>query len=487
MSEENVDKFLLVEQKILHLALKSRNSIKYLLDNRVTPDFFSDRHAFLIQCIFKEYLDNDSSFVKLLTRESYEHYLVAHYGNNPEVLLKLKDYDACAIKASSSANDIGTLVTDLVNAYAARHTQKALLKYEKSMSNKGAFASTQELVSELDKINIVSSRKQTTFVTAQDMRADYLLEKKNQRENPAKRITSGIMDIDNAMVIGFAPQTLTIFVADVGKGKTTMMINIGLHIVESGYNVLFVSLEMPRNRLMDRIMSNFSGIDFKLVAQPDQMTEPQFIEFGQAYDKWEKTKGKFAILDADERITMSRLKREIDLRAMVFKPDVVIVDYIGIVKPEVRYSGRNDLEIGEITKELRFLGKKYGFGTISGAQINREGIRRMRKEKVGSTGGGAGGDDLKGSGELSADADFIFALFPPEGDNMMKCQTVKTRYGSPNSVFSLYFNGATCKIGNYDLPNMALNEMDVDFSGILSTETKQNDIHSLDDLEDDIG
>jgi replicative DNA helicase len=492
MSDEVLDKFLLMEQKIIFLALKYKTIVKDLLDNKITSDLFSERHRFLIGCIFKEYLDNETSFPRLLTRDSYEHYLVVKYGNSPEILVRLKDYDACVYKVSASVNDTGTLISELVNAYAARHTQGALVKYEKNLSSKGAFLSAQELSSELDRINIISSRKQASFTTAKDMRHDYLLEKKKQRENPAERITSGIMEIDNAMVVGFAPQTLTVFVADVGKGKTTMMINIGLSIVEKGYNVLFVSLEMPRILLMDKIMSNFSGIDFKLIAQPDNMTEEQYIEFEKAYDKWDKTKGNFAILDAEERITMSRLRREIDIRAMVFKPHVVIVDYIGIVKPEVRYQGRNDLEIGEITKELRFLGKKYGFGTISGAQLNREAIRRMRKDKDQT----AGGEDVKGSGEISADADFIFALFPSEGDdNKIKCQNIKTRYtGSTNKTFSLFFDGSRCKIGNYDLPNMMPNELDLDFSPILSpSNNDENDdenesdtkkINNLDDLED---
>lgn len=476
MNDNSGDKFLMIEQKTIHLMLKSKNAIRDLIDNRITQDIFSKRHQFFVQCVFKEYLDNNSSFPRLLTRESYEHYLVNHFGNSPEVLLGTRDFDACLLKVSASINDLGILKTELINGYAARHTQQSLINYEKTISEKGAFLAAQELAYGLDRINIISSRKETYFVTAKDMRDEYLEIKKQERENPLKRIKSGIIEIDNAMVVGFAPQTLTIFVADVGKGKTTMMLNIALNIVKNENNVLFVSLEMSRKMIMDKIMSNFSGINFELISQPDKMTNEQYVEFENAYDQWDKCKGNFAILDTEERITISRLRKEIDLRAMIFKPDVVVVDYISIVKPEVRYKDRNDLEIGEITKELRFLGKKYGFGTISGAQLNREAIRRMRKDKDQT----AGGEDVKGSGEISADADFIFALFPSDGDNKIKAQTIKSRYsGSANKTFSLYFDGSRCKIGNYDLPNMMPNEMDLTFSNVLSI-NEQEDVENED-------
>ena len=55
---DNLDNFLIIEQKIIHLMLKSKNVIRDLLDNRVTQDLFTSRHQFLIQCIYKEYLDN---------------------------------------------------------------------------------------------------------------------------------------------------------------------------------------------------------------------------------------------------------------------------------------------------------------------------------------------------------------------------------------------------------------------------------------------
>ena len=161
---------------------------------------------------------------------------------------------------------------------------------------------------------------------------------------------------------------------------------------------------------------------------------------------------------------------------MSYKPKVVFVDYIGMLQPENKYKGRPDIELGEISKSLRFLGKKHGFATVSACQLNRDAIRRMKKSKENL----AGSEDLRGSGELSNDSDFIFALFPTQESNRLKGQTIKSRHGKSHNTFSLSFDGSKCKIGNCNTMSVfqSINDLDKDFS-------KKPDEATLDDLEDD--
>ena len=492
MPINNSDNFLITEQKIINLLLNDKRVVDDLLNNKIIPDHFSDRHQFLIKCIFQEYLDSNSSFPRLLTRSSYEHYLKGKFGNSGEVLTHLKTYDTCVLKAVAESDDIGTLKIELINGYSMRCSQRAFEQYEKNLSIKGSYISTQELAEKLNEITTISSSRKSTFTTIVESKEEYLQYKKEQRENPSKIIKTGIDEFDAAMVGGMAPQTLTLIVADAGTGKTSCMLNIGLGVAKCGHNVLFVSLEMSRFRLIDRIVSNISGIHFGKICQPEEMNEQEYEEFQKSFDYWNDIKGNFAILDSVDRVSVSSLKREIELHSMVYKPEVVIVDYIGIVKPEARYKDRNDIELGEISKELRFLGKKYDFGVLSACQLNREAIRRMKKTKETL----AGSEDLRGSGELGNDADFIFALFPTEEGNRLKGQTIKSRYGKSHNTFHLAFDGARCRVGNYKLPNMLPQDMDADFADIFSSnvadetddEFKINE-NNLDDLdfESDIG
>jgi len=464
--QEKTDKFLLAEQKIIHLLLKHKQVVEEIIENRITQDFFSDRHKLIVFYILKEYMDNDSSFPKLLTRDSYQHYLIQKYGNKGEILACLKTFDTCIYKFSASPDDLSTLKKELMNGYAARHVQAALNTYEKSASNKGVFLATQELADGLSQISTIGHKRQNTFGTIQDFRKEYLDEKTKQRENPDRIIKCGIEEFDKVMGIGLAPQTLTLIVADTGSGKSTSMICMGLNIAKAGHNILFISLEMDRTRLIDRIITNISGLDFNIVAQPHLMKDEQFKLMQKSINEWENVyKGNFAILDTDEWITVSSLRREIELRSMIYKPDVVIVDYIGMVKPENRYKDRHDIELGEISKSLRFMGKKYGFATISASQLNREAIRRMRKNKEQL----AGSEDLRGSGELSNDADYIFALFPTSEGNRLKGQTIKSRHGISHNTFNLYFNGKKSLISDYNTATILIQDMDSEFSGLLST------------------
>lgn len=479
--DSNVDKFILNEQKLIHLLLNHTKAIDDIGENNITPDLFSDRHKFIVECILNEYLDKSSSIAKTLSRNAFEFRLKNHFGKTGDVLTQLKIYDICTLKAFAALEDIGVLKTELLNGFASRQSNKALNNYKNNLDKSGAFSAVKQLSDELSSINVKGNCRQNVFATLGQLKSEYIKEKQEQIANPAKIITTGINEFDKTLIGGLEPQTLTLIVADSGHGKTTTMLSIGINVAKKKEKVLFVSLEMPRRRLIDKIVANIGSIDLNLIYQPHTMNEDQKKSFFEAIEKWETLSDDFAILDSVDRVSVSMLRREIELRAMVFNPRVVIVDYVGVVKPEARYKDRNDLELGEITKDLRFLGKKYDFATISAAQLNRDAIRRMRKSKEAV----AGGEDLRGSGELTNDSDFIFALFPSDIDGILRGQTVKSRYGKINPSFELLFEGQYSRVGNKCSANIVNANLDDDFGGTcISKKIVTND---LDDLDFSVG
>lgn len=455
MNFEQQDKYIISERKLIFLMINHESVVRELLENKISSDLFSAeyQHQFLVECVYSEYLDLNSSNPRLLSRDSYTHYLTQKYGKNASILTALHEYDKCSNICDASPNDLGMLKDNLLDGFTLRNLKTSLERLRINTEKMGAFKATQDLIIDLSFANSDYRMSRSEFINLKEYEKEYYAEKKKQRDNPEVLIKCGIEEFDKAMVGGLSPQTLALIVADTGCGKTTTMLSMGIKIAKNGHNVLFVSLEMNKLRLTDRIISHLSHIEFEDVSIPQKMSDEKYKAFENAWKKWDDVKGNFYILETSEWITVSTLRREIELRVMTFKPEVVIIDYIGILKPENKYGQRHDLELGEISKALRFMGKKYGFSTISACQLNREAIRRMKKNKEHL----AGSEDLRGSGELSNDADYIFALFPSDAEHELKAQVLKSRYGKAHNTFTLTFDGKTCYIGdhiNWHPPNI---------------------------------
>ena len=229
------------------------------------------------------------------------------------------------------------------------------------------------------------------------------------------------------MTVGFRPGTLTLTVADVGGGKSTMMLNIAYNLWKKNANVLFIPLEMPWEEIFKKFLSRETLIEFEKFARPELMTEKDWDILKRRSEELASMKQRLVWADVKNRPTVQEIRRAIESKFHYFKPDVVVIDYIANIKPDGKVD--NWLAIGDILKELRAMGKQYGFAILSAAQMTRDGIKKLKSDKDMSK--SPGSEDLRGSHEYSADADNIFAQAPsPEEPNRkMLLWCIKARYG----------------------------------------------------------
>jgi hypothetical protein len=136
-----------------------------------------------------------------------------------------------------------------------------------------------------------------------------------------------------------------------------------------------------------------------------------------------------------------------------------VIDYVSIMKRP--RADRDDLAIGEILKDLRVLGRRYGFHIISAAQIGRKTLNEIRKE--GFDAAKPDSTSLRGSHEYSADADTIFALFPSlDEDNKLKIYAIKTRHSRKmGHSKELMLEASKCRI--YSVKDFISDHMLMDF------------------------
>ena len=241
-----------------------------------------------------------------------------------------------------------------------------------------------------------------------------------------KRMLTGYVELDR--LIGGLPQgELTGIAAKARMGKTTLALNIAARIHKAGYRVLFDSLEMSEEQILQKLAAIYTGLpaekirDYQLT--PDE--RQQVKEAVQVY-----MDGRFEIMP--DGYTVHKLTA----RARQIKADVVFVDYLTYMLPEQKAGSRND-EVGAISRGLKFMAKALGVPVIVLCQLSRASASRQNKAPVLS--------DLRDSGEIEQDlAVCIFLQRDGEEDHKTPLEqataiVAKNRFGR-TGIADLHFD-----------------------------------------------
>jgi len=307
---------------------------------------------------------------------------------------------------------------------------------------------------------------------------------KDMKHNPEKYrgAMSGIKAIDRR-VIGFRKGQLTVFCAPPGGYKTTMMLNLAYGLWEQGFNVLYASLEMEALNVKTKLLCRgarkisysrvYSGKitepeddpkavadimalkaslvtatpeeAIKIEAQIDAIASRFESYIAEKYYKEQQAKRKNLLkiinVGQSQKIKLSQLERYLFEQSTKFKPDVVLLDYLDLVSPEVVNQNRLDVGFGDVCKMSRAIGLNMGFSVITAAQMKRTAIDRLRKHGFDSPEKAAFGvDDIAGSAMIGNDADNCFVIWKQDGGTTLKLFTIKSRYGGVDS------NGETLQV-----------------------------------------
>ncbi len=444
-----------IERRIINLMLMHSHVVKELQGHGITQEFFDADHRPLVQAIFYTCAKSDGS--RKLTDEHYKQILLDQ-GSSGDITIATEIYSKCmfGMPLNHTVDDLDFLYKSLIEQYVFRQGTIALNRFNKNVPSKGYLESTKIYADDLiSAINLLEV-KESHFLFMDELKDKYVSNLKNRIVNPETRITCGIAEIDEALGLGFKPGHTSLFIAATGGHKSNMMMNIALGIHrKSKANILFVPLEMDWEDFTHRVISNKTKISYSKLLNPIDpkskvplLSADDFKKIEEA-SLWIKENHRFAILDVDEQIPISRLRTEIEKKIKTFAPQIVVVDYLGLVRPDTRHIGRHDLDLGDISKTLKFMGKKYGFHVITAAQLGRADIKRIREEgadaKLDSTA-------VKGSHEVSADVEHIFALTQvPDEPERLKLHVIKNRSGPAGYTKDLRLQADTCQIDSTEM------------------------------------
>jgi len=421
----------ITQEKILNILMKDQDILGEFLKHKNAVDLFDNSYRMLFDAMVHSH-----SLSVLLTKDSYKEFVKKQTQNNK---LKTISEEQIFVKIHSltiaDKNDYPVLLDALLEQHSKNKIRDFFDKFQKE-KDKNYKNAIRNLHINLDNLISEPSSGKYQILDLSSYFDDWYKGLVEKRENPQKRLLTGIKEIDESMQTGLTNGQLTLFVAEPGGMKSMMMMNIALNIfMNSGESVVFISLEMTKDKVMNRIISRETNIDLKKISQPDLLSSEELESVKNAHKKWSEKMNRFILIDNEERMTVSDIRRIVEKYHSTFKFKVLFIDYMAILQPDEKYLKQNEYAWpGEMCKDLRQMGRKFEFSIISAVQLGKEALKRLKQQKQANK--TAGVEDMKGSHDYSADADNIYIQWPHPQEPVQKLCVVcaKARDGKKTFI-----------------------------------------------------
>lgn len=284
---------------------------------------------------------------------------------------------------------------------------------------------------------------------------DYLMDAESRFEfyhQKEKRVQLSLPVLNKVMKGGAPLKSMIIYVAPTGVGKTMKLTDDAAHILLSGHNVLYITMEMAEERIAERI-------DAKLFdAEMDNLKlYPKETFLNKINGIKNKTNGQLMIRESPAGTLNAQGVRNLvdELKNKKgFSPDVIISDYLGL-HASTRFRNNDNMYqyVKAVAEELRAVALEREILYLTATQTNREGQNSTDYDlnEVGESHG------------ISQTADAMFGLISTEeleAQNKMRIKQLKNRFGSITKPSSFMVGINRAKMTFYELDNLPDNTGD---------------------------
>ncbi len=301
------------------------------------------------------------------------------------------DYLLAMMRSIASTASLGLHEQLVLDAYRSKVAKEQALLFAANPSVEGL----DELIKKL------TIYRETGTAVSEKTTYDHLLEITEEMCFPSSDkggCHTGLRDFD-AMTGGLQPGELIIIAARPSVGKTAFALNLAMgHTANSGTSHIF-SLEMGAKQLLQRMISSVGKINSQ-----------KWRSMSFSADDYDRALQAVGIVSDWNLMIYDQLRTVGEIRAAVRKkmhaaPEerhIVIIDYLQLMTPAGKHT-RRDLEIGEITRELKLMAVELNIPVVLLSQLSRGVESRQDKRPLMS--------DLRESGNIEQDADVVSFLY----------------------------------------------------------------------------
>lgn len=287
--------------------------------------------------------------------------------------------------------------------------------------------------------DVSGAQTKTEYVALEDLLADAFtrIEELHKNKGALRGLKTGFRDLDHKTA-GLQPGDLVIIGARPAMGKTTFAQNLAYNVSTiNNKATLFFSMEMAASEIVDRMISDISGVDNWKI-RTGNVTDDDFARIGDALGDMDETP---LFIDDASSMTILELRNKARRMAHDHELGMIIVDYLQLLQGSDRYAGNRVQEVTEISRGLKTLARELSVPVVALAQLSRSVTGRDDPRPVLS--------DLRESGSIEQDADLVMFLHRPdyyrqnqddyEPTNITELIIAKHRHG-PVGKIELYFH-----------------------------------------------
>ncbi len=261
---------------------------------------------------------------------------------------------------------------------------------------------------------------------------------KLERGDTEDRIPLPYADLDR-LLGGLKAGQLVIIGARPAVGKSVVALDIArFAALKKGLPVYFASLEMSREELGRRLLAAEGRVLLDHL-ENNALTDADWTNISKVHARLSENAN--LVIDDTANVTIERLRAQLRkmARSATGPARLLVVDYLQLMRPLVRTGKKSpenrQVEVSELSRDLKLLAKEFGIPVVVLAQLNREVERRNEKRPVVS--------DLRESGSLEQDGDAVILLYrsdEPEKSGELDLIVGKNRNG-PTGVVTVAFQG----------------------------------------------
>lgn len=310
--------------------------------------------------------------------------------------------DTVKLIAGISDPSLRVLATESCQCFVARGSYRELVRMVadrgknrrvKTQAARIAMSDQEDILPELRKLVEEAERDESIAAYSEILaqKAIEYLNTINKPFDPKERIWTGFARVDENTG-GLRKRTISYVGAPPSTGKTAFALNVLKNQLGKKGKSLFFTLEMSTQQIFERLLADLTETSYTLINK-NCLNQRQRQAM---YDRLQDVVNSGELLVIDDVYTVEGMEQAVS----EVSPQFVVVDFMQCVKTLQRFQIRRQ-EIDHISGEFKRMAKRYDCHIMVLSQVSRNGKDAPRMS------------DLKESGALEQDGDYIFMLHRP--------------------------------------------------------------------------
>lgn len=352
------------EKAVLGCILLNNEVIENAIEILTPNDFYDQKYQRIFATMQTMYENNEPIEPLSLEKRILDCY--------PDIAVSEKELQEMANEAPAPSN-IEFYAQRIVREFSRREAHRLLDLAKKEISEaEDPMSKISEVISRMEGIRS-EAMDQTVFdFDNLFMQRMDVLEKKCDGELESNIISTGLNDLDKLLNGGLRFQHFDVLAARPAMGKTSLAVQFAVNaVLRQNMSSLIFSIEMSKEEIMDKMISNEAKIPYRKISEGDMEAEDwdTMIEFSnRILNKNDPNKAGIFVDD----VTKDLHRMVAIIRRCVRKYNVkfVLIDYLQLISIAGKF-GTRDEQLGYAVNLLAYTAKTLNINILALSQLNR--------------------------------------------------------------------------------------------------------------------